>query len=57
MTCPPTREQVFQALFTVLETTPGFKIITRRYTRPSAVEAINTPTLMTWEQQIGRAHV
>jgi hypothetical protein len=48
-----TREEVFQALFNVL-TTPslpaGFKLATRRYIRPSAVEAINTPILMTWEQ-------
>lgn len=50
MTCPPTREQVFQAVFALVQNTPGFTVTTRRYIRPSAVEAINTPILMTWEQ-------
>jgi hypothetical protein len=50
MVCPPTRETVFQALFNLVATVPGFKVTTRRYIRPSAVEAINTPILMTWEQ-------
>jgi hypothetical protein len=48
--CPPTREQVFQAVFNLVSAVPGFKVATRRYIRPSAVEAINTPILMTWEQ-------
>jgi hypothetical protein len=51
-TCPPTREQVFSAVFnlvTGLSPSP-FNVVTRRYIRPSAVEAINTPMLMTWEQ-------
>src|SRR5215813_2707277 len=47
-----TREEVFQALFSLLSSPlpTGFKVATRRYIRPSAVEAINTPILMTWEQ-------
>jgi len=49
-TCPPTREQVFQAVFNLVDGLPGFVQTTRRYTRPSAVEAINCPCLMTWEQ-------
>ena len=50
MTCPPTREQVFQAVFGLVQTLPQFKLVTRRYIRPSAVEAINTPALVSWEQ-------
>jgi hypothetical protein len=52
MACPPTREQVFQALFNLVSNPlpAGFKLATRRYIRPSNVEAINTPILMTWEQ-------
>ena len=49
-TCPPTREQVFSAVFNLVNGLPGFALTTRRYTRPSAVEAINCPCLMTWEQ-------
>src|SRR5262249_54300671 len=50
MTWPPTREQDFQAVFGLVQPLPQFKVVTRRYIRPSAVEAINTPILMTWEQ-------
>ena len=49
-TCPPTREQVFSAVFNLVDGLPGFVVTTRRYTRPSAVETINCPCLMTWEQ-------
>ena len=45
-----TREQVFAAVFGLIANTPGFTLTTRRYIRPSSVEAINTPILMTWEQ-------
>jgi hypothetical protein len=45
-----TREQVFSAVFALVANTPGFTLTTRRYIRPSSVEAINTPILMTWEQ-------
>ena len=50
MTCPPTREQVFQAVFGLVQNLTQFKVVTRRYTRSSSVEAINTPMLMSWEQ-------
>jgi len=38
-TCPPTREQVFQAVFNLVDGLPGFVLTTRR-----------CPCLMTWEQ-------
>jgi len=41
---------VFQAVFGLVQNLTQFKVVTRRYTRSSSVEAINTPMLMSWEQ-------
>ena len=50
MTCPPTREQVFQTVFGLVQNLTQFKVVTQRYTRSSSVEATNAPMLMSWEQ-------
>ena len=46
----PAREAVFSALFTVLETAPGFTTFSRRMLDYSAVAPGLLPILMLWEQ-------